>query len=201
LTDVTVVIPSIPPRAGSLHRAIQSITAQTFPAAAIVVEVDNHRTGAAATRHRGLTKVDTEWTAFIDDDDLWDPNHLEVLRSCADEYGADYVWSRFRILYPDGRTLDGPTPLGARSFSQWDDNHPAQTTITTLVRTELALKAGGFEAFTDDPDRLIDGQRFGEDFDFTLRMRSIGAVFRHAPVVTWSWRHHGKNTSGRSDGW
>lgn len=194
--DISVVIPTIPPRAAMLRRALRSVTQQTLPAAAIVIEVDNDRTGAAQTRHRGLCKVDTEWTAFLDDDDVLDSDHLAVLRACADEHGADYVWSQFRIGYTDGSTAPGPKPLGPGSFSQWDDAKPAQTTITTLVRTELAVKVGGFAAFQDD-GRTINGERFGEDFDFTLRMRAAGAVFRHAPVVTWTWNHHGYGIPGR----
>lgn len=201
LAEITVVIPSIPPRREQLQRAIASVTAQTHPATAVVIEIDNQHEGAAITRHRGLEKVTTEWVAFLDDDDELDPFHLDVLVAAAAGHQADYLWSRFRIGYPDGRTVDGPAPLGAGTFDQWNDDQPAQTTITTMVRTELALRVGGFAGFTDDESKQIDGQRFGEDFDFTLRCRAAGAVFRHAPVVTWVWHHHGRNTSGRGDRW
>lgn len=199
--DVTVVIPSIPPRRGLLHRAVASVTAQTLPPSAVVIEVDNQHEGAAITRQRGLEKVTTKWVAFVDDDDELDPFHLDTLVAAAVEHGADYVWSRFRIGYPGGQFADGPAPLGAGTFDQWDDAQPAQTTITTMVRTELALKVGGFAGFSDDESKQIDGQRFGEDFDFTLRCRAAGAVFRHAPLVTWTWHHWGGNTSGRGDRW
>ena len=192
---ISVVIPSIPPRVKLLRRAFHSVLLQSLPAAAVIVEVDHDHTGAAATRHRGLMKAETEYCAFLDDDDCLDPHHLETLHSTAVEHGADYVWSRFRLRFPDGTYMDGPQPLGPGTFSQWDDNKPAQTTITTLVRTELAQKVGGFAAWLDNPDKTIDGERFGEDFDFTLRMRAAGAVFRHAPVVTWSWYHHGVGTA------
>jgi GT2 family glycosyltransferase len=197
---ITVVIPSIPPRNALLHHALASVLDQTQQPTAVIVEVDHERTGAAETRHRGLAKSDTEWTAFLDDDDLLDPQHLQVLLDAAGEFDADYLWSRFRLGFADGRTQDGPYPLGAGTFDQWNDNQPAQTTITTMVRTELALKVGGFAGFTDD-GKEIDGQRYGEDFDFTLRMREAGAVFRHAPAVTWTWNHWGGNTSGRPDRW
>jgi glycosyltransferase involved in cell wall biosynthesis len=199
--DVTVVIPSIPPRQALLGRALQSAFHQTLPAAAVAVVVDTNHAGAAITRHRGLEMVSTEWAAFLDDDDMLDPHHLETLVATALEYEADYVWSRFRLGFPDGRVMDGPAPLGPGSFDQWSDDAPAQTTITTLVRTKLALDVGGFAVFTDDEGKQIDGQRYGEDFDFTLRMRKAGAVFRHAPTVSWTWWHHGRNTSGRGDRW
>lgn len=207
INGVSVVIPSIPVRAEQLVRAVESVSRQTLPADAIIIEIDNDRTGAPDTRQRGLEKVTTEWAAFLDDDDIMDPHHLETLMTCAQEYGADYVWSQFRIGYPDGQFIDGPGPLPQRSFEQWDPESPAQTTVTTLVRTKLALEAGGFAAF-EDSQRHIDGQRIGEDFDFTMRMHRAGAVFRHAPEVTWIWNHWGYgerdkpgNTSGDPRRW
>lgn len=89
----------------------------------------------------------------------------------------------------------GPQFLGDKAFSQWDDNDPCQTTITTLVRTELARQAGGFLQFKDD-GQTVDGNRRGEDHEFTMRCRAAGGVFRHVPRVTWDWHHHGSNTSG-----
>jgi glycosyltransferase involved in cell wall biosynthesis len=206
-SGISVVIPSITPRADMLVRAVESVAHQLLPADAIIVEVDNGRTGAPDTRQRGLEKVTTEWVAFLDDDDLMDPHHLATLLATAKEYGADYVWSRFRIGYPDGTVVDGPSPLSQATFEQFDPDNPAQTTVTTLVRTRLALEVGGFAAF-EDSQRHIDGQRIGEDFDFTMRMHKAGAVFRHAPVVTWTWSHWGVggpgvpgNTSGSASRW
>lgn len=196
----TVVIPSIPPRQHQLRQAVASVLHQTLQPTAVIIEVDHDHEGAAVTRHRGLAKVTTEWTAFLDDDDLLDAIHLQTLMDTAEQHGADYVWSQFRLGFADGRTQAGPYPLGTGTFDQWRDEQPAQTTITTMVRTELALKVGGFAGFTDTGQE-IDGQRFGEDWDFTLRMREAGAVFRHAPVVTWTWMHWGGNTSGRGDRW
>ncbi len=212
-SDVTVCIPTIPPRREKLMRALRSVLAQTHPAAAIVIAQDVDKYGAAVTRHRALVGARTTWVAFLDDDDEMDPNHLATLLACAEEHGADYVWSRFRIGIPISSVgwqggnfgpatafRDGPAPLGAGTFDQWNDAQPAQTTITTLVRRSVALDVGGFLP-TPLLDDEIDGQRAGEDWDFTLRCRAAGAVFRHAPAVTWTWHHHESNTSGLPDRW
>lgn len=181
------------------------------------VVVDEEHDGAARTRQRGLAQVQTEWVAFLDDDDEMLPDHLVTLYRAAvagvptDDPNvmryADFVWSRFRIMYPDGSTLAGPAFLGEKAFSQWNDDDPCQTTITTLVRTELAQAAGGFAQFNDDGSE-VDGHRRGEDHDFTLRCRKAGAVMLHVPEVTWVWHHWGLgapgtpgNTSGMPDRW
>lgn len=220
LPGITVCIPTIPPRAALLRRALDSVIHQTLPAAAVSVAVDLNREGAARTRQRALDAVQTEWTAFLDDDDELLPNHLGVLLSAAENQGGQpqYLWSRFRTAIPMYSTpgvvagyveRDGPAPLGAGTFEQWNDEQPAQTTITTMVRTEVARDVGGFtpsapvllphEVLTHE----IDGQRAGEDWDFTLRCRTAAGLsgMRHVPVVTWIWHHHGKNTSGLPDRW
>jgi glycosyltransferase involved in cell wall biosynthesis len=190
-----------------LRRAIASVVAQTRQPAVLMVEHDNDHTGAAATRNRALMDVKTEWVAFLDDDDEFMPRHLYELTNAATSYSADYLWSRFVIEYPTGERKDGPWFLGEKAFSQWNDGDPCQTTITTMVRTELARDAGGFAQFTDEGQE-VDGQRRGEDHEFTLRCRAAGGVFRHVPIVTWIWHHHGVgargvpgNTSGMPDRW
>jgi glycosyltransferase involved in cell wall biosynthesis len=76
---ITVVIPSIPSRAKMLDRALASVKAQTLRPERVVVEFDDDRLGAAATRQRGLEKVTTPWVAFLDDDDEFLPGHLYAL--------------------------------------------------------------------------------------------------------------------------
>jgi glycosyltransferase involved in cell wall biosynthesis len=199
---ITVVIPSIPPRIAMLERALTSVHDAMVCAKLehlgvpihYRVEYDQEREGAPAVRHRGLMAVDTEWVAFLDDDDVMHSDHLVELYRDAVEHQADYVWSRFQICFPDGRVFQGPQFLGEKAFSQWNDDDPCQTTITTLVRTELAQSAGGF-LFNDDGSE-VDGNRRGEDHVFTLRCRTAGGVFRHVEKVTWDWWHHASNTSG-----
>lgn len=186
--DITVVIPAHPARIanGMLSRAIKSVGGQTLCAAALLVEIDLHKEGAAVTRNRGLQKVTTPWVAFLDSDDEFKPEHLETLASTATDTGGDYIYSWYE---PVGFGSD-PLPYFGRPFRPED---PTQTTITTLVRTDLAKQAG----FVKVPDGLmIHGQKHGEDFQFTLDMLDLGATIIHVPARTWMWHAHGYNTSG-----
>jgi glycosyltransferase involved in cell wall biosynthesis len=79
VNDITVCIPTIPPRAKMLARALESVAEQTLQPAAIIVEYDHEHTGAAATKNRALAKVTTPLVAFLDDDDHFLPHHLAVL--------------------------------------------------------------------------------------------------------------------------
>lgn len=171
---------------GMLERAAASVTAQTVPVVHILAN-DVHRAGAAVTRDHGLALVDTEWTAFLDSDDTMDPDHIEHLLACAQDTGADYVYPWFRV---EGGTDPFPMFFGR----PWDDDAPHQTTITILVRTGLARSVG---FTTPEPGLLApDGNRGGEDWLFTLGCVAQGAHIVHLPRRSWTWGHHGGNSSG-----
>jgi hypothetical protein len=185
--DVTVAIPTIPPRRDDLlPLAIRSALVQSHMIAALSVAVDTDHLGAWHTRQRALDAVRTEWVAFLDDDDQLYPNHVERLLAHAHETGADYVFSYFD-------TTKTPDVLGlfGRPFDPADPTH---TTMTVLVRTELAQQIH----FTPrEPEHYVGG----EDWRFTLGCVAAGAKIVHLPEQTWFWSHHGGNTSGREDRW
>jgi hypothetical protein len=192
--EITVVIPAHPARVanGMLDRAVQSVKNQMLPAAAISIAIDETGQGAAATRQRALDAVQTEWVAFLDSDDLFYPEHLRVLAAGAKIYRADYLFSYYMVHGPDGRPWPGNDPLG-HFGKPFNPKAPHQTTITTLVRTKLAKQIGFREVA---PGALIDGQHYGEDFQFTVECAEAGARIVHIPRRTWAWSHHGMNSSG-----
>lgn len=182
--QITVAIPSIPPRRKMLQNAVRSVMNQTLPAAALSIAVDVDQQGAPATRQRALDAVKTEWVAFLDDDDMFKSNHLEALYGHAIETGADFVYSWFWVP-------GGSDPFPSTHFTNpFDPENPIETTITVLVRTELA-QAVGFE-----PLNRGHGQNTGEDRFFTLGCLARGAHISHLVEKTWYWIHHGGNTSG-----
>lgn len=197
--QITVVIPTIPPRAALLARAVQSAANQSLPAAALSVAVDNQHAGAAHTRQRALDAVKTGWTAFLDDDDEFMPHHLEQLHKFAHATDADYVYSWFRVVGANGRVMSHDPVFPESHFLEpFDPNNPIQTTITVLVKTELAKHVGFWKP---DDEREVDGQRWGEDYSFTLDCVRAGARITHLVEHTWYWHHDSGNTSGRGDRW
>ena len=182
---VTVVTPFHEQRRanGMLERAAASVRAQTVPVEHILAE-DIHHMGAAITRAHGLALVDTEWTAFLDSDDEMDPDHIEQLLACAADTGADYVYPWFRVV-------GGSDPFPMFFGKPFDPSAPNSTTITILVRTELAKTVN----FARDPAVQVSG----EDFQFTLGCIAAGAKIVHLPRRSWTWHHTGFNTSGLPD--
>lgn len=208
MSDITVVTPTFPKRqaVGHLERCIESVNAQTVPAAAHVIHNDTVGVGAAKSRQAAFTQVRTEWTAFLDDDDWLEPRHLELLADKAEETGADLVYpamfctADWDVLDPyHFRDFDaelervlraGDLATGVQNFIP----------ITVLVRTELVAQVGGI------PDPYLQETKYfapcaGEDHMLWIRLLDAGAKFAHLPIRTWTYNHHqgdgASNTSGR----
>jgi hypothetical protein len=136
--------------------------------------------------------ADTEWIAFLDDDDEFEPWHIERLLRHQAETGADLVYPWFTVV-------DGFDPLGweGRQFDPAALRRYNYIPITVLVRRELVIAAGGFTNRTDG----VGGATW-EDWNCWLALLDLGATFSHLPARTWRW-HFGDtvHTHGRSDRW
>lgn len=193
-SDITVVIPTIPGRTAMLHRALASVEAQGFPAAAVVIVLDSDNEGAPAIRTRGLEMVRTTWTAFLDDDDELYTNHLRSLMMHQETTGADLVFPWFDVV-------GGSDPFPDNEHREFDLANPHQTTVTFLVRTEAAVSIGGFidnDEFDPERDPGMDsnGHRAGEEFRFVIRLAQAGYQIAHLHQRTWLWHHHRSNSMG-----
>lgn len=198
---ITAVVTSIPTRNNDhLVKALGSVFSQTKPVDALVVVVDNAKQGAAINRDNGVAMVQTEWVAFLDDDDWWYPNHIEVLAAAAEESGADYI-------HPHYDVIGGTDPFPMFEGRQFDIADPHQIPITVLARTEVIRAVGGYSEMPDnlgpDDPGLVDptGVRSGEDWRLTLRLGAAGYKFHHIPQRTWCWRHWAGNTAGLPSRW
>jgi hypothetical protein len=113
-----------------------------------------------------------------------------------EETGADVVYSWFKVVGPGGHVYEqDPVFPPGHYLNEFDPENPIETTITTLVRTELA-KEVGFRAL----DRGHDANT-GEDYGFILGCVRAGASIKHLVKKTWLWHHDSGNTSGRPDRW
>jgi glycosyltransferase involved in cell wall biosynthesis len=188
--NVTVVMPSIPTRVDLRERALTSVYDQHWAPHDVIMPIDYTKTGAAATRNRGLRSVETEFVAFLDDDDQMLPVHLKRLLETQAETGADVVYPWFVIV-------GGIDPLNAfgKPFDPDELRRRNYIPITLLARTEPLMDIGGFVNHPDATTATC------EDWYTWIRLVDIGATFVHLPERTWVWHHHGNNTGGRSDRW
>lgn len=193
--SVSVIVPTCE-RPQLLGRALRSVAAQEFMDFEVVV-VNDGRTdvqelveeslkdkrfkylstsgfsGPSASRNLGLRAAEGEFIAYLDDDDLYGPNHLVNLYQGATSNPGAVVYSDFKkanIKYAAGKPVEsGREKVSLCEFSrqQWAfDNHVPN--LAVLHPKQLAESAGYY-------DEQLDAL---EDWDLWVRMLNL-TEFKH----------------------
>jgi glycosyltransferase involved in cell wall biosynthesis len=191
-----------------LAQALDSALAQTYPCVEVIVINDGStdtspkilehygqnirvfhqpNSGQATARNVGVSMARGTWIAFLDQDDLWDPDKLSQQMSAVQE-GDTVVYSTARTIDPHGRIVRrGIHPRNESSLLLSDliwRNPPAP--LTVLVRREAINAVGGFDA----------GNRFGtDDYQLWLGLVATGHRFRYLRRELASYRVHDSNMS------
>lgn len=181
----SVVIP-LYNKIGQIAATLASVRAQTMPPREVIV-IDNGSTdgsmeavaalshpglrllheetrGPGPARNRGIAEAQCDWIAFLDADDLWSPNHLEVLGGVIARHpDCALVGSGFRRA--DLPVAPPPADPSARDAPSREvdffvgTNGDLVWTSAVAVRRSAALAAGGFADFPA-----------GEDTDLWIRL-------------------------------
>lgn len=178
---VTLITPTIPPRARMLAETLGTVARQERLPDRHIIEWDHARLGPGPTRNRAIAQVDTEWIALLDDDDELFPPHLRRLMEYAAETGADFVYPRWTVQGITGDPLD----MAAHPhFSAKRLRAGNYIPIAVLMRTEAVKDVGGFPTGSDVP---MSGTCPLEDYGLWLRLLDAGARFEHLGEITWRY--------------
>lgn len=185
---VSIVMPTYN-RSAYLKEAIESVLAQTFQDWELFVMDDGStdqteaivrtyaqmdkrvcylkqpNAGPCVARNTGLRHSTGKYVAFLDDDDRWLPNKLEMqVRVMESDLTIGFSYTRFQIYRKVGNTLEQsklfPQSLAAR-FEDLMDNFIAPSSV--MFRREVFDQAGEFDT----------RYRKCDDFDFWLRAGQI----------------------------
>lgn len=200
MPSVTVIIPTIPPRAHLLHRAVDSVLAQTRPVDQIIIANDRFRQGAAANRQNALDSVTTKLVLCLDDDDVLKPDALISMIEHMNQTDSDMVYGHYEVI---GGTDPRPENFG----KPFDPVEPTQTTIVVLSKTEAAQDCGYVNPIEEGT--MYDSKRMysGEDHYFIKQAVKKGYKISHVPKIVFEWHHWydpaiGQgNTSGLPSRW
>jgi GT2 family glycosyltransferase len=183
---VSVVIPAYN-RERMLQRALQSVLAQRFAPAEIVVVDDASTDGTAAVaeemgarvvrheenlgegaaRNSGIAAATQPWLALLDSDDEWLPHHLETLWRGR---GDHLVVATSAMRCADDPALDRlhgsvtRRPLEIRSPADIVFPESPLPVSAVMIRRDVAEKAGGYRSLPHCAD-----------FDFLLRCLEHGS--------------------------
>jgi glycosyltransferase involved in cell wall biosynthesis len=113
-------------------------------------------TGYGFTVNRGLEMLNSEFVAFLDDDDEIRPGHFAQLEAAIDPAeGVGVAYARVDMVLSDGRRHPfprGDMPSGEISTGVLIDSHPVLLPATLIHRSVLERVASLDETF----DRLAD---------------------------------------------
>ncbi len=160
--------------------------------------VHNHRQdnlGEAAARNHALQRMRGEWIAFLDGDDLFLPEHLELaIRRLRSSPAVDAVYTDGFTIDEDGRR-GGRLSARRRGPFEGDLLDPLVRAsdvigppICAVLRRELVLE----RQLTFDTRIVI-----GPDWDF-LTAFAEAAIFGYIAEATCSYRLHPKSISAQT---
>lgn len=215
--EVSVIIPAYN-AARFIGEAIESVLSQTFSAKEIIVvddgSTDNTKEiisfysnkinylyqcnlGPAAARNTGVKNAQGEWIAFLDSDDFWDKDHLEVLvQEACKAKDVVLVYSGNKWVDDNGNKIqDYPKqkyfPSGWIYNDMFHGNYIP--THAVLVKRVIIIELGGFREHLS----------IAEDYDMWLRIAAVAPICG-LPIYTVNYRRHCNNltlqTIGRYKG-
>ncbi len=138
--------------------------------------------GIARATNFGLRAARGAYVAFMDHDDVIEPDAVHKLAMAAKETGADLIYSDEAITTEDIGSIIEVRARPAFSYDYYL-SHPYFVHMV-CVRTELAQRLGGWD----------EGLPISADVDFVLRVIEASAGVAHVPSVLYRWRTHGDST-------
>ena len=178
----SVIIP-LYNKAPYVHKALESVCAQTYrdyelivindgstDNSAIVADeylkatdgidykiINQPNAGVSAARNAGVAQAHAEYIAFLDADDWWEPTYLERMAQLINDYPDAGLYACNYVYYKPGKThvaLNIPTGYINYPKAYYESNAMPVTSITVIIPRNVYDEMGGFPL----------GIKLGEDF-------------------------------------
>lgn len=147
--------------------------------------------GVSAARNSGIRNSRGELLAFLDSDDLWLPQYLQVQVQFLDENSRavaaipDVLRFGELVGKPNVRTMLKPGTKNLLTFEEML-RREGGVNVSMVVRRSRAIEAG-----------LFDEQlRVGEDIEFCMRICFPHSAIGYTRQVLLKYRRHGAGLSG-----
>lgn len=151
------------------------------------LEAAEGHVGVCNARRRAIAASDTEWIAFLDSDDVWQPEKLRIQMEVAQQKQADFLFTAANFLDDNDRLLDYthhvPERIGYPEILKQDIIHCS----SVLIRKDLL----------GDCFRPTD-EDVCEDFAAWIRImrdRKIDAVGIDIPLLLYRRRSESRSAN------
>lgn len=161
--------------------AVEDALRRLLPSCTITFLANHGMRGAAETWNKGIQFIKFQWSnayvAILDDDDIWDPVHIETCEAKARlESWPDAVVSGLQMSIDGEEVLRDP--LLSASVEDFLAGNPGWQGSNTFVRLDALVAAGCF----------TDGLRSCNDRDLAIRLltrKGSRVVFTGRHTATW----------------
>lgn len=174
MSKISVVIPTINTRPKLLLEAMKAIERQSYrPLEVIIVNngIDSvalpeskldikvvqiiYRAGASQARNFGAVLAFGEYIAFLDDDDLWAADYLEIMAGQIEEHSPDCLIGRVDQLV-DGKVIPYKNSEGLLNKDVIFLKNPGMTGSSVVVRKTAFFAVGGYNVrFPTSEDKAL----------------------------------------------
>jgi glycosyltransferase involved in cell wall biosynthesis len=156
--------------------AARRIERMPFPV--LLIEHEGAAEGAARSRNRGIAAARGDAFAFLDDDDLWEPDHVARLaRALEAKPDSD-------VVYSDARIVEEPGNRARVLAHEFDLEVFGRDGF--IPPSAMAARRTAFERFGPFDEALA----YSEDWDWLLRVACGGGRVRRVPGSSATIRIH-----------
>ncbi|MFL6336852.1 MAG: glycosyltransferase family 2 protein [Pyrinomonadaceae bacterium] len=155
-----------------------------------IIYLEQENQGLAAARNTGLRAARGHYAAFLDADDLWEPDYLK-------EQFEFIVAGSHDLVYTDA-LLFGDSALAGRRFMEVAPS-AGEVTFESLMRGECNVIGSGVfarKAALFDAGLFDTGLRNAQDFDLWIRMVLRGCRLAYQRKVLVRYRYREGSLSG-----